>query len=390
MTADFGSRVASARKRRGLSQRDLATAAGLSLSLVKKVEQGQRETVRLETLRALAVALRVRTTVLQGAHTDAEWADEATVDLWEPVRRALAGGPDDLEDRPSIDGVRAVYDGLRPALTAHRYTEVAAALPALLRDADALDERDGRAIRSRILGMVGWLLVQNRQFDTATEALTRAIDQAPDRGTAVAAVNAQVWNHLRQGELALAAELAQQWADDIEPRFSRATGLQLALWGRLWLYVANVGVRDNSPGLTDDALALARAAADRIGREVTYDPSPHRPFGPVTVAQIAGECAVITGHPERAIAIGESIPATAVVSATAAPRLRHRLDVAKAHTQLRQYGEAIAVMRELHHTAPEWLPQQRYARDILGEIIRGRRTLTDDMRTLADAIRLEY
>ncbi|MGH8882034.1 MAG: transcriptional regulator, partial [Stackebrandtia sp.] len=334
--------------------------------------------------------LQVRTTVLQGGHTDAEWADPATVDLWGPVRRALAGHPDDLEERPTVDGVTAAYDGLRPALTAHRYTEVAAALPALLRDADALDERDGRAIRSRILGMVGWLLVQNRQFDTATEVLSRAVDQAPDRGAAVAAVNAQVWCHLRTGQLADAAELAQRWADDIEPRFSRATAMQLALWGRLWLYVANVGVRDNSPGVTDDALSLARAAADRIGREVTYDPSPHRPFGPVTVAQIAGECAVITGHPQRAIAIGETIPAAAVVSPTSAPRLRHRLDIAQAHTHLRQYGDAIAVMRELHHTAPEWLPQQRYARDILSEVIRGRRTLTDDMRTLADVIRLEY
>jgi hypothetical protein len=40
--------------------------------------------------------------------------------------------------------------------------------------------------------------------------------------------------------------------------------------------------------------------------------------------------------------------------------------------------------------APEWLTQQRYARDILGSIAAGRRTLTTEMRELADAIRLEY
>ncbi|SLH22259.1 Uncharacterised protein [Mycobacteroides abscessus subsp. abscessus] len=41
-------------------------------------------------------------------------------------------------------------------------------------------------------------------------------------------------------------------------------------------------------------------------------------------------------------------------------------------------------------TAPEWLVQQRYARDILGAVVEGRRTLTADMRELADFIRLEY
>ncbi|MBF6326751.1 helix-turn-helix domain-containing protein [Nocardia cyriacigeorgica] len=390
MTADLGDRVASVRKRRGLSQQELARVSGISLSLIKKLEQGARNDVRLETLRALAVALRVRTSVLQNGHRDTEWADDETADLWGPVRRALAGQADPLDEQPTVEGVQSAYDGLRPALGAHRYRDVAEQLPALLRDADALDDHEGRAIRSRILGMTGWLLVQNRQFDTAKEALDSAIDQAPDRGTAVAAVNALVWSHLRQGNLTEAAELAQRWADDIEPKFSRATGMQLALWGRLWLYIANVGVRDNSPGMTDDALALARAAADRIGREVVYDPSPHRPFGPVTVAQITGECAVIAGQPERVLSIAEAIPASAVLSPTAAPRLRHRLDVAAAHAALRQFGEAMATMQDLYTTAPEWLPQQRYARDILGTIVRERRTLTEDMRTLADAIKLEY
>lgn len=391
MTADLGDRVASVRKRRGLSQKELAEAAGISLSLIKKIEQGQRDRVRLETLRDLAVALGVRTSILQNGHSDAEWADDGTVDLWEPVRRALAGGGqvDEIEQESTLAGVEREFAALRPDLDEHRYRDVAAALPALLRDVADLDA-EGRAIRSRILGMTGWLLVQNRQFDTADDALDRAIDQAPDRPAAVAAVNARVWSLLRQGKLAASAELAQKWADDIEPRFSTATALQLALWGRLWLYVANIGVRDNSPGTTEDALALAKAAASRIGREVVYDQATQRSFGPVTVARAAGECAVIMGRPERVLSIAESIPRSAVRMQTSATHLRHRLDIAQAHTDLRQYGEAMTVMQDLHATAPEWLPQQRYARDILGTVVRERRTLTEDVRQLADAIRLEY
>ncbi|MEV2223655.1 helix-turn-helix transcriptional regulator [Nocardia vinacea] len=391
MGVDLGDRLKSTRKQRGLTQRELADNSGVSLSLIRKLEQGERAAVRLETLRKLAIALRTRTSTLQAGHADAEYADAGTSDIWEPVRRALAGqnAPDLIAEQPTNSGVHAAYEALMPMIDAHRYGEISAVLPALLRDADALTDQEGRAIRARLLSMTGWMLTQNRQFDIAAMTLDQAIDAAPERGIAVGAVNVLVWSNLRQGKLDAARELAVRWADDIEPRFSRATVSQLALWGRLWLYVANVGVRDNSPGETEDALSLARAAADRIGREVLYDPNPNRLFGPVTVAQITGECAVIAERPSTTLAIAESLP-TAVLSPTAAGRLRHRLDVANAHTQLRQFGDAMHALQQLRAAAPEWLAQQRYARDVLGTIVKQRRTLTEEMRELATLVRLEY
>lgn len=392
MSTDLGERLRSVRKRRGLTQRELADTAGVSLSLVRKIEQGERADVRLATLRKLAIGLRVRTTELLDARGDVEHADQGTADMWEPVRRALAGqdAPEPIGDeQPTNAAVHAAYQAMIPMIDAHRYSEISAILPSLLRDADSLTDPEGRTIRARLLSMTGWMLTQNRQFDVAAMTLDRAIDTAEDRGVAVAAVNVLVWSNLRQGKLDAARDLAVRWADDIEPRFSRATVSQLALWGRLWLYVANVGVRDNSPGETEDALSLARAAADRIGREVLYDPNPNRLFGPVTVAQITGECAVIAEQPGRTLAIAESLP-TAVLSPTGAGRLRHRIDVANAHTQLRQYGEAMHVLQQVHRVAPEWMAQQRYARDVLGTIVKERRTLTDEMRDLADLIKLEY
>ncbi|WP_280194824.1 helix-turn-helix domain-containing protein [Nocardia farcinica] len=391
MGEDLGERLRSVRKRRGLTQRELADCAGLSVSLIRKLEQGERPSARVETMRKLAVALGVRTSLLQAGQTDTEHADPNTSNLWEPVRRALVTPTraDDVDDQPTVSGVEAAYRALMPMADAHRYHDIAAVLPGLLNDAETLDDHEGRAIRARLLSLVAWMLVQNRQFEVASLTVDRAVDTAPERGIAAAAVNVGVWSLLRQGDLAAARELAVRWADDIEPRFSTATSSQLALWGRLWLYVANVGVRDNSPGATADALSLARAAAARVGREVLYDPNPNRLFGPVTVAQASAECAVIAEQPRQALSIAEGLP-TAVLSPTAAGRLRHRLDIALAHTQLRQYTEAVAILREVRATAPEWLVQQRYARDILGAVVEGRRTLTADMRELADFIRLEY
>lgn len=391
MTADLGERVASVRKRRGLSQKELAELSGVSLSLIKKLEQGERSGTRLETLRKLAVALRVRTSVLQGEHRDTEYADARTKDLWEQVRRALAGRSDTgpADEPVSVDGVQAAIDELRPMMGTHQYQTIAEHLPGILRDADALDDAEGREIRVRLLGMTGWLLTQNRQFDIAEYALTAATDQATSELDAAAAANTLVWSMLRQGRVAEAEQMAVSWADRIEPRFSRATTRELALWGRLWLYAANASIRDNATARADDALALARAAAHRIGREVMSDTQTVRAYGPVTVAHNTAETFAITDRPDKALALAERTPRP-TLQPTGAGRLRHRLDVANAHTQLGQHTAAVEVMRELHAIAPEWLPQQRYARDILGKIVRERRTLTEETRELADAIRLEY
>ncbi|MEV6432545.1 helix-turn-helix transcriptional regulator [Nocardia sp. NPDC051463] len=388
MSVDLGERLQSVRKRRGLNQRELAEASDVSLSLIRKIEQGDHYSVRLETLRKLAVGLRVRTSELQTGN-DSEYADNDTVNLWESVRRALVGQTDSTPEEPAtVEGVEDAFNVLRPMMGTHHYRAIAAQLPDLLRDADTLEE-EGRTIRARLLGMTGWMLTQNRQFDIAEDTLTRAIDTATDHLDAAGAANTLAWAYLRQGRITEAERLAVYWADRIEPRMSRATTTELALWGRLWLYVANAAVRDNRPEYADDALRLAQSAAAAIGREVLSDPATVRAYGPVSVAHVCAETYVLTGKPDRALAIAARTPRN-IIQPNGAGRLRHRLDVACAHTELSQFGEAMNVMQQLHTDAPEWLSQQRYARDIMGKIVLERRTLTAEMRELADAIRLEY
>jgi hypothetical protein len=84
-----------------------------------------------------------------------------------------------------------------------------------------------------------------------------------------------------------------------------------------------------------------------------------------------------------ALPSGADVPYPRLVS-----RLRHRLDVASAHSLLGQHTEAFAVLQEVRQRAPEWLAQQHYARDITARIISRRRTLTPDMRDFADFMNL--
>lgn len=383
-----GERLREVRKRRGLSQQDLAELSGVSVSLIRKLEQGEREDARVETLRKLAEALRVPTTSLMPHRDDGDKAYPDVAADWEPVRSALAGRMPPPEQEPTPAGVRDAMHSLAPALAAHQYAALPGALAAVLRDADALGPPE-RQLRSSVLTTAGYLLTQTRQFGVAEMTLSRAIDTAADRYAAAAAADTMVWLYLRQGQLERALRYASRWADDIEPRFSRATVLELVLWGRFLLDLTNAAVRDNRPGEAEDALHLAAAAAARIGREVRRHDNSQCVFGPVTVAYIRAESYVLTEQPDKCLAVAGSLPAPAEVPYPGlVSRLRHRLDMANAHVQLHDCDRAMGLMREVRQVAPQWLVQQQYARDIMSAMASHRRTLTPEMRDMADFVRL--
>ncbi|MGW2703713.1 helix-turn-helix domain-containing protein [Streptomyces sp. NPDC001340] len=390
MSATIGERLREIRKRRGLSQRELSEQSGVSLSLIRKLEQGERADTRLETARQLAKALKVPTTRLVSEHAEAS-AGSDVVDRWQPVHAALAAPPelDVLDEPPTYEGVRDALEAAVPLFAHDRFAELGTALPRLLRDTEVLTETDtrGRPLRARLLELTGWLMTQTRQFDAAEMALERALDDATDRVQGASTVSVQCWLLLRRGRLAEARELAVHWADEVEPRMSRATPAELSAWGWLLLRMSAAAIRDNRPGEAEDALRLAHSAAVALGRECTPEEDFLRTFGPVTVALKRTENAMVSGQPDKVLALAARIPADSL-KPTSNNRNRHLLDVASAQTQLRQYAEAVDTFKKIRDGSPQWLPNQRYARDILGDIVSKRRTLTPDMRELADLMHL--
>ncbi len=59
-----------------------------------------------------------------------------------------------------------------------------------------------------------------------------------------------------------------------------------------------------------------------------------------------------------------------------------------AHLALRHYPDGFDVLYRLSRETPAWLENQTMAKDLLEKIIRKRRTLTPEMRELADAVHL--
>jgi len=389
MDNSTGDRVRRLRKLRGMTQDELRRAARLSLRTIKDIEADSGNH-RNQTLHAIAEALKVRTSDLTAPGQPEH--QPVPGEAWEDVRAALyqpAAGPEPDEEA-TPDGVLVGLADLMPAWRASEYAQVRLVLPGLIRDAMSLErDEDGRTAQSRVLNATAWLLTMTRQFDDALTAGQLALDAAPGMPDAVAAVSSMAWCLLRQGRLCEASDLAVRWADESEPRFSRATAAELAAYGKVLLYVNNALLRDNRPGDADDALALARAAAARLGREVPANASTTMTFGPAQVQVIAAENAALSGEPERVLMIAERLPGPALARIEPAQRLRHRLDVASAHAMRRDYPSVVDVMQGLHRDAPQWLANQQYARDILETVVRRRRgPLTDELRELATATRL--
>ena len=390
----LGERIRSVRRRRGLTQRELATATGVSESLVKKLEQDTITDLRLETLHKFAIVLRVPTSQL-AAGPDAQPTEESDVSAWEPVRRALSGehAADTPDGEPTVASVRESFDTAVADVLDNRYANLRVILPALLRDADDLvtasasgSTADARRVRSQSRQLAAFMLGQTRQFSAAEQAIQLASDDADDALTAMAAADWKSWILLRQGRLGDSLSLAVRWADEAEPRVSRASADEFAAWGRLQLRVTSAAIRDNRPGEARESLRLARIAAAGTGRDFIPSFNRWQVFGPTTVAMFQAQNALIGEHPETALRIsqrlrGDRFPLPETWN-------RHRLDIAQAHLLIREYGKAVTVLTDIRRTAPEWFAQQRYAHDIVAGIIQRRRALTPEMRELADAVRL--
>ena len=384
-TAEVGARVREARKRRGLTQRELAAAAGLSLSLVTKLEQGAQPGVRLETVHKLAVPLQVTTTALM-SEPDADDRRHDDSRVWDALRAALeTSSSTEPDDVPTIAGMRDALTIAGRALLDSQYYELSVTLPVLVRDSDVLvNTSTGRAVRlarqvrSDVRQLAAFVMGQAWQFDVATSGIQLALNDADDPVTVMSALDWQCWILLRQGRLAESGRLAERFADEYRPELTKATSDELVSWGRLTLRISSAAVRDNRPDDAREALRLARMAAGGLHRDTV---AHFRAFGPVTVAMIHAENAMIQDRPDVTLLVGAQI----VGRDFPVPRnfLRHRLDVAHAHAATRQYGKAVAVLQEVRASAPEWLAQQRYAKDIFGTVIERRRTLTDEMRDLA-------
>jgi len=404
----IGDNIARLRRAKPLTQEGLAEAAGVSVETIRKLEQNERTSARMTTVHQLARSLGVPTSALMGDATQAATRrepDEDDLGMLE-VRRVLTparglGGftvGDDLDGPATLETVQASVRLVDQLYHHDQYTATLQAVPSLLTDArqvaeQVTGEEQGAAysLLAAAYRMAGKTLLQLRRLDLAHTALSAGLDAAERSSDPIRAgatvVRTMCWLLTRQGRFADAERLAVQTADTVEPRFSRATPIELANWGWLLLYASGAAARDNRPDDVREQLDAAAAAAVRIGQlpPVRYNDVEMGGFSGPKVQMMRVEAAVVAGEPGQALDLAAHVEPSTVPAPSC--QYRHQLDVAWAHLGFNTGAgnvKAGEVLMNLGRKAPEWMMQQRYARDLVDQLTASRRrAMGEDLAQLA-------
>ncbi|MGH3947403.1 MAG: helix-turn-helix domain-containing protein, partial [Pseudonocardiaceae bacterium] len=293
-SASIGTRAAEERKLRGLTQRQLAERAHVSLSLLRKVEQGAVP-ASPAFISAVARVLGMGPAELLGQPYPRETATDHRVFAAVPALRReliayLLPPEDDVPPRPTahLGDAVATASKLRHAVDLNR---LGAELPGLLAELRSAWQQTTGSERERVFGLlaetyyaVGQLASKLGYTDLASISVDRYEWAAERSGDELAVL---VGAYRRAGELICLDECgaARRLLDDarsrIEGRLRFADAPTLATWGNLHLKSGLAAARAGDREGADAHLAEAKGTAERIG----VDRDDYRLcFGPTNVA----------------------------------------------------------------------------------------------------------
>jgi transcriptional regulator with XRE-family HTH domain len=387
----LGRKIAAERKRRGLSQPDVAKMIGRSVAWVSQVERGVRRIDRMSVLETLASALEVPL---------AELAADA------PIVAAIA------EESPSAGGLRMVLSGvhsLRAMLNGHQS-------PGL----DDLRARTGKAWElahaSRYADLTDLLAVLIPDLETAARALpgdqptqvfelmsaayqacSTALDKLGEPEAAWIAVDRAMNAAERAGSPFLVAagafrlvfvfisarhydqadETARTAADALWHLADEGAPEAMSLWGAMTLQRAIIAARTGAAQAAYGHLERARQMAARLGTGLNVY---NTEFGPANVELFEIAVAVELGDAGRALRAAEAVDPTGL---SGERRTRMLMDVARAHAQRRQVDQAVAALRQAESIAPELLHGHYLVRQIVSDLLTMQDPPGEELRALS-------
>jgi transcriptional regulator with XRE-family HTH domain len=390
----LGRKIAAERRRRGLSQPELARMIGRSVAWVSQVERGVRKVDRMSVLETVAAALDVPL---------AELAAEA------PVVAAVTEEPPGAgELRLVLSGayaLRAILDGCHPPALgelntrsrqawdlahAGRYTDLTNLLRSLVPDLEMAARILPEPQRAEVFELMA------ATYQACSAALAKLGDPeaawiAADRAMA-AAERADNPMLVAAGAFRLvlvflaarhydqAEETARTAADALQPRVNEGDPQAMSLYGALTLQRSVIASRLNDPDAAYGYLERAREMAGRTG-EGRNDYNTE--FGPANVALHEIAVAVELGDAGRALRTAASVDNT---SLSAERRARMLIDVARAHAQRRQVEEAVAALSHAGDITPEQVRAHDLARQLVSDLLTMQDPPSSELRALAERV----
>ncbi|WP_432123640.1 helix-turn-helix domain-containing protein [Streptomyces sp. C10-9-1] len=381
----LGDRIARLRRLADLTQEGLAERSGVSVDVIRKVEQRRKHSARLPTLHSLADGLGVELTALLGNPPAVPSSGGAEPPQLVAVRRAIMpplfappAAPTGAEPlSPTL--VRAEIADAWTLYHAAEFARLMDVLPGIVLDARLLaavgsaDQRAaGQAALAKALQLAGHLAVRLGKTDLALAALERAHAAAGDSSDPLLApmISTSVaWAYQRQARLDDARNLAVHAADGVEREHS-GTAEGVRVWGGLLMSAATSYARSDD---YDTANLMMRTAERAAGRLSTLPPPPDgrlvSVFSRSSVRIERVRLAVQHERPEEALTLARGIR----LSADTPPSWRTwlLLDVARAHTDVGDAEGAVKALESLRRAAPRWMRHHTLAVAIVTDLWAG-------------------
>lgn len=396
MTDDIGPTIGQALARlRGsrMTQNALAAAAGVSVDLVRKLEQGRRHTVSIASLHRLARALDVDAGELLGRPS--ALPDPGPYSGAVAIRRALTAvddliGDDEGVEPLTIDEARRIAGYAWAGYWAGHYDALGRLLPSAIgqvrattRAVASTERAEAHDLSAQVHQVAACTLVHLGYGDIAHLALREALTlarQGPDPLRPSALLGSVAWVLLTQGRYAESQRLASAAADSVSPAGDDDMPA-LTLHGALLLNAATAAGRGGDRGEAGALLDEAREVADRTGYRTDYETA----FGPDQVRMQTVDVDVVTENYGEALTEAAQMPPNP--SLPLAARCRHLSDVALSHARLGGDRAALDTLLTVERAAPTWMSFQSQPRQIVREL-RERATNPPRLAPLAERMGL--
>lgn len=357
----IGAQVAAIRKLRHMTGRELARRAGVSYSLLTKVESGHAP-ASPTFITAVARALRIDPQQLTGQPFRQVGPAATDTDVL-AVRRALLAydlpGEPDTPPRP-LPTLAADVTHASTLRRACRFTRLAALLPGLLDELSYQAATRPTAAAYQLLAeafyaaeCLGSGLGYNDVYLLAVERVAWAAERAADPLWIAAARWGRAGPLMRDGATAHGLRLLDAARDEIT---DHASTDGLALLGSLHLRSALLASRAGHAADAVDHLDQARDLAARTGEGNAYQLS----FGPANTTVTGVSIAVELGDHARALDLAATTPQPVVPAERAG---HYYLDLARAHLMRGDRTTSLAMLHAGRRIAPEQLRYHPQARE---------------------------
>ena len=384
--AHLGDRLARLRRLADLTQEQVAERSGVSVDVIRKLEQHRKHSARLPTLHALAKGLGVEVTSLLGdppaIAANGSLDTPELVELRRAVMPSLVPKPPGDLGSLSIDVVCAEIADAWTLYHSADFARLLTLLPEIVNEARLLasvgtadQKAAGAAALGKALQLAGHLSIRLGKTDLALSALERAASAADDSGDDLLGpmvFNSVAWAYQRQNRLGDAEELAVTAADQVEEgRLDSAS--RVRVWGGLVMSAATSAARMGDYEQARDMMASAEEGAGRLAvlPPPEGDARMLSVFSPSSVRIERIRLATQHERPEEALKLAKGTR----LSKDIPPSWRTwlLLDIARAYTDVGDVENAVRTLEALRRVAPLWMKHHTLAVAIVTDLWAGSR-----------------